>query len=219
MGSYAFNAQYLQDPQLGDSDYLAIGDLHLVDELPDLELFVRRVQSWDTASKDGPNCAYSACVTAGWHRDEERWYLLDVYRDRLGYPALKDRVIAHKRHWRAERVLIEDAAMGVSLIQDLRNDGHRWCHSFTATEGKLERFLPVTGWLKDGRLTIPTSEPWFDPFRRELLAFPHVTYKDQVDSLVQFMHWVGRRGDAFLDTDPKSGRRLGKYRPTRGRRR
>ena len=71
IGNYAFNAQYLQDPELADGQYLRIEDLHLVDSLPDLDCFVRRVQSWDTAAKDSPKAAYSAGLTFGWHREEE----------------------------------------------------------------------------------------------------------------------------------------------------
>ena len=209
IGTYAFNAQYLQDPELADGQYLKIEDLDLVDELPDLDCLVRRVQSWDTAAKDGPNAAYSAGLTFGWHREEERWYLLDVCRERLGYSDLKDRVIGLRKRWNAERVLIEDAAMGTALLSDLRTHGHTWSRSVFATEGKLERFLPATDWLKSGFLVIPKDRPWFDPFRRELLAFPSHTFRDQVDALVQFLQWAKRRSDAFLDTDPVSGRRLG----------
>ncbi len=219
IGAYAFNAQYLQDPELADGQYLKIEDLHLLDELPDPGCFVRRVQSWDTAAKDGPTSAYSVGLTFGWHRDEERWYLLDVYRDRPGYSELKDRVCGLRQHWKAEKVLIEDAAMGTALLSDLRKHGNHWIHAVKATEGKLERFLPITDWLKSGFLVVPKNEPWFDAFRRELLAFPNHTYLDQVDALVQFMHWAKGRGEAFLDTDPTTGRRLGLRRREAMRRR
>jgi len=66
----------------------------------------------------------------------------------------------------------------------------------------------VTDWLKKGRLIIPTSLPWYDAFRRELLTFPKDTKNDQVDALTQFMHWEARRTKIWLDTDPVTGRRL-----------
>ncbi|MBI1218206.1 MAG: phage terminase large subunit [Rhodobacteraceae bacterium] len=218
IGTRAFNAQYLQDPDLADGQYLRLEDLHLVDSLPDLDLFTRRIQSWDTAAKDGPASAYSVCVTAGWHREEERWYLLDIYRDRPGNSALKDRVIGLRQHWQAERVLIEDAAMGSALLSDLRKERCTWAQKVTATEGKLERFLPATDWLKAGFLIIPTDQPWFDAFRRELLAFPNHRYLDQVDALVQFLHWAKHKARVLLDTDPSTGRRLGTHRRVANRR-
>ncbi len=209
IGSYAFHAQYLQNPRPGESSYLSMTDLHLVNALPPLENFVRRLQSWDTAAKDGPRSAFSVGMTFGWTHEDECWYLLDVFRDRPDYSTLKDRIIAMQKHWKAEKVLIEDTAMGTALLQDLRQDVGGPYISIQATESKLDRFLPVTDWLKQRRLVIPTNLPWFDTFRRELLTFPNDTYADQVDALVQFMHWEVRRGGAFLDTDPVTGRRLG----------
>ena len=47
----------------------------------------------------------------------KRWYLLDVCQERLGYSDLKDRVIGLRKRWNAERVLIEDAAMGTALFE------------------------------------------------------------------------------------------------------
>ena len=217
IGSYAFHAQYLQDPRPGDSEFLRLDDLVLADTLPDLDLFVRCVQSWDTAAKDGPRCDYSVGMTFGWHRDEERWYLLDVLRDRLDYTSLKDRVQAHRKLWRAEKVLIEDSAMGGSLLQELRRAALRTYVPVKATTSKLERFIPVTDWLKKGRLVIPSNMAWFETLRRELLAFPNDSHDDQVDALVQFARWIHRRQGTFLDTDPATGRRIGNYRPGRRR--
>ena len=46
------------------------------------------VQSWDTASKGGPENDFSVgttwCVTKG-----KQWYLVDVWRKRVDYPELK----------------------------------------------------------------------------------------------------------------------------------
>lgn len=212
IGNYAFAAQYLQDPRPGASDYIRMEDLHLVDAMPPADTLLRRVQSWDTAAKDGARSAYSVGMTFGWCHGDNRWYLLDVYRDRPDYSTLKDRVLGLRDRWKAEVVLIEDTAMGSALLRDLPR-GRRF-KSVTANEGKLERFLPVTDWLRRGRLVIPATTPWFDNFRRELLTFPNDTYADQVDALVQFMHWEVRHRRTFLDKDPETGRRLGLYRPS-----
>ena len=46
------------------------------------------LQSWDTASKGGPDNDWSVCTTWIVTRDK-RWYLIDVWRRRVDYPALK----------------------------------------------------------------------------------------------------------------------------------
>ena len=217
IGNYAFQAQYQQDPSPGMGDFLTMDDLHLVDEIPDPGRIVRCVQSWDTAVKDGPRCSYSAGLTFGWHDGEERWYLVDVIRERLKFPDLLDRIRAARRHWRADRVLIESTNLGSGALDILRKEVRSVYVPVTATEGKIERFVAQTDWMRSGQLVIPTNRPWFDPFRRELLQFPKGG-NDQVDALTQFAAHIRRRQGSYLDTDPETGQRQGNYRPTRPRR-
>ena len=77
------------------------------------------LQSWDTASKGGPDNDWSVCTTWILTR-QNRWYLVDVWRRRVDYPALKTAVQALAKHWKARRVLVEDAGAGTSLVQELR---------------------------------------------------------------------------------------------------
>ena len=77
------------------------------------------VQSWDTASKGGPENDWSVCST--WLRTRgAACFLLDVWRRRVDYPALKANAIALAKQWKATRVLIEDTGAGTALIQELR---------------------------------------------------------------------------------------------------
>lgn len=108
--------------------------------------------------------------------------------------------------------------MGSTLLQELRATANRIYVPVSATTSKLERFVPQTDWLKSGKLAIPTNMPWFDEFRRELLSFPNSIHDDQVDALTQFAKWTRRYQAGYLDTDPETGVRIGKYRPERPRR-
>lgn len=218
IGAYAFHAQYLQNPRPGESSYLRIEDLNLIEALPELSGFTRRVQSWDMAVKDGPRSDYSAGITLGWHAQTETWHLLDVVRIRADYDRLKDRVLAERKRWRADKVLIEATALGAPLVQVLRKTARSVYLGITPTDTKVERFITQTDWLKAGHLAIPRSAPWFPEFIAELLAFPNDRHDDQVDALVQLIHWLRRQQGAYLDTDPDTGRRNGNYRPERPRR-
>ena len=75
-------------------------------------------RSWDTASKAGELNDYSVCTT--WLVRGGAYDLLDVFRDRLGYPDLRRKVIELYRQWRSGGVLIEEKASGEHLVQDLR---------------------------------------------------------------------------------------------------
>jgi len=186
--------------------------------LPDLKVFVRRVQSWDTAAKDGPKCDFSVGMTFGWHALEERWYLLDVYRKRVDFTELNAQVRRWRNQWRADKVLIEASALGNALLQVFHREVSGVYQGVNAASSKLDRFIPHTDWIKSGKLVIPTDKPWFDDFRRELLAFPDAGHDDQVDALTQFAEYMRRSQGAYLDTDPTTGRRIGNYRPERPRR-
>ncbi len=213
IGDYAFHAQYLQDPRPSDSCYLRRDQLTIVPTLPPLDEFTRRTQSWDPASHDGPRSDYSVGITFGWHEPSQRWFVLHVERVRLAYPELKDRVLALRKHWCADRVLIENSALGVPLCQQLRPTGYRVFFPVKATEGKTERFIAQTDWIISGKLAIPADQPWSQELMSELLAFPNDRHDDQVDALVQWVAWVRRAQGAYLDTNPDTGRRNGKYRP------
>ncbi|MCV2880388.1 phage terminase large subunit [Sedimentimonas flavescens] len=218
IGAYAFRAQYQQDPAPGLGEFLSMDDLHLVDEIPDPERIVRYVQSWDTAVKDGPRCDYSAGLTFGWHDGEERWYLMDVIRERLKFPELLDRIRAARRQWRSDRVLIESSNLGIGALDVLRKEVSGVFLPVIPTDGKVDRFVRQTDWIRSGQLVIPTNMPWFDAFRRELLQFPKSAHDDQVDALTQFAAHMRRKQGTYLDTVPETGQRLGNYRPSRPRR-
>lgn len=176
---------------------------------------MRRVLSIDTAAKDGPRCDYSVIMAFGFHAYEERWYLLDVLRKRLGYSELRDTVRRQRTRWRADKVLIEDSALGTPLLQELHKDAYKVYIGVRPVTSKLYRFIPQTDWIKSGQLVIPTDTPWFDDFRRELLAFPEVGHDDQVDALAQFAQYMRQAQGVYLETDVTTGRRIGKYRPSR----
>ena len=218
IGTYAFQAQYQQNPSESESEFLSMSDLHLVDTLPDENVFVRRVQSWDTAAKDGPRCDYSVGMTFGWHSIEKRWFILDIIRKRMDYSELKATVLRERKLWYADKVLIEASAMGNALLQEFRKEVAGVYQAINVMNSKLDRFIPHTDWIKSGHLVIPSDKPWFDTFRRELLAFPDATNDDQVDALTQFAEYIKRSQAAYLDTDPETGQRAGRIRRERPRR-
>ena len=61
---------------------------------------------------------------------------------------------------------------------------------------------------------IPRAAAWLPEFNRELLAFPNGRYDDQVDSMTQFLDWIGRRrGRAKCELRLNGGRPLVPPRP------
>jgi phage terminase large subunit-like protein len=107
IGSDAFSAQYQQSPAPPGGAMVKRDWIVRYKELPPVPDRLMTLQSWDTASKGGPENDWSVCTTWILAR-HKRWYLVDVWRRRVDYPALKTAVQTLARQWNARRVLVED---------------------------------------------------------------------------------------------------------------
>ena len=76
------------------------------------------IQSWDTATTDGEQASYSVCTT--WLIHEKKYYLVDVLRERVDYPALKARAISLAKLHTPKAILVEDAGLGSGLVKELQ---------------------------------------------------------------------------------------------------
>jgi len=220
MGPQAFSAQYQQNPVLPEGNLVRIEWFGRVDELPEREECLMIVQSWDTGMSDNPSSDPSVCLTWGWY--QERWHLLDVLRERLGYPDLRRAVLRQKSRWRADHVVIENAGSGMSLWQDFHAERRaRARDAFTPYmarpwASKEERLIGQTGQLEAGVRALPNDAPWLDAFIAELRAFPSGKHDDQVDALSQFLEFaMTSRAWLHQPRDPETGRLLRINRPSR----
>lgn len=119
MGSYAFAAQYQQDPVPAVGNVIRADWLRSHGAPGSAPEGGRIVQSWDTASKDNPHNDWSVCITA--RVTGQDVHILDVVRERMEMPALLTRALALAEQWRPAALLIEDQASGQQLIQLLRS--------------------------------------------------------------------------------------------------
>ena len=138
---------------------------------------------------------YSAC-TVWLVRREVDFYLLHVVRERLEYPLLKRKVRQvhdeYRRFCADCTVLIEDAGSGTSLIQDLKAEGLRAIA--VKPDGPKELRMSVqSAKIEAGHVFLPKNTPWLGEFEAEVMAFPHGSHDDQVDSMAQALAWVTRR--------------------------
>ena len=118
LGSDAFSAQYQQMPVPPGGAMIKRDWIKRYAELPLQRERSLILQSWDTASKGGPENDFSVCTTWCISR-ERRWYLIDVWRKRVDYPELKAAVRFLASRHAADRVFVEDTGAGTSLVQEL----------------------------------------------------------------------------------------------------
>jgi predicted phage terminase large subunit-like protein len=184
IGSDAFSAQYQQAPAPPGG---AMIKRHWVrrygDELPSAAEQLMTIQSWDTASKGGPENDWSVCTTWILTR-RKRWYLLDVWRRRVDYPALKAAVKSLATQWSAQRVLVEDAVSGTALVQELSQE--IWGIIAVKPMGdKASRMAVASAKIEAGQVFLPERADWLPDLEAELFAFPGARHDDQCDSISQ----------------------------------
>ena len=91
LGSDIFAAQFQQEPMPPGGAMIKRHWVQRYSTLPPRTSGSRVIQSWDTASKGGPDNDWSVCTT--WLMQEGQFYLMHVDRDRYDYPDLKRRAL------------------------------------------------------------------------------------------------------------------------------
>ena len=107
-----------------------------------------------------------------------------VLRERLDYPALRARAIAHARAYNANKILIEDAGVGTGLIQELKKAGLP-AISVKPERNKKTRMSIQSAKFETGLIFFPRQASWLADYEAEIFAFPNVRFDDQVDSTSQ----------------------------------
>ena len=205
IGSFAFSAQYQQNPVPPEGNRIRWQWFGTYPERPSREAMQMVLQSWDTAVTAEPTSDFSVCLTWGFR--EGRWYLLDLFRARLDYPDLKRKVVELRTRWQAEKVIIEHANSGVPLFQELRQERFEGVFPYTPELNKETRLAAQTAKLETGDYLLPAEAEWLAAFKQELLAFPNGRHDDQVDSLAQFLDWTGsRHGRCWQERQLNGGR-------------
>jgi phage terminase large subunit-like protein len=116
LGSDLFWAQYQQAPVPPSGTMIKRDWIRRYTDRPSTpDSFI--LQSWDTALKGGPDNDWSVCTS--WLETMTQWYLLDVWRKRVDYPALKAAVVEQAKKWSANQVLVEEAGTAIGLLQEL----------------------------------------------------------------------------------------------------
>jgi len=168
MGSAFFSAQYLQSPTPPG------GGLVKISWFPRFDLdrppkFERILQSWDTGMTAKELSSYSVCTT--WGIRDRKAHLIHDLRKRMEYPELRRTIISQASAFGASTVLIEDAASGTSLIQDLRRELSS-VHGCKPSGDKVMRMNAQTAHIENGFVYLPREAPWLPDLEHELMMFP-----------------------------------------------
>ncbi len=186
LGSYAFAAQYQQNPLPLSSGIIKREWLKRYRNFPDNLSYV--TQSWDTAVSISDSSNFSVCTT--WTKVGNKFYLLDVYRAKLEYPKLKEQVLSLAARWKPHAILIEAKTSGQQLVQELKANSDLPIIEIVPHSGKLARFYRIVPTIESGKVFLPHQAVWLNDFEYEILIFPETRHDDQVDSTVQYLQWM-----------------------------
>lgn len=196
MGSFNFQAQYLQRPVPAEGNLVKREWFKYYGEppkRPSPETPGRIIQSWDFAVAEGASNDWSVCLTAIVRRNAI--HILDVFRKKLDYPAQRRAFVELAQLHHARVCLVEKAANGSPLLADLRNVKAKGVPTPIAViprGSKIERMSVESHRIEAGDILLPEKAHWLDDFLAEICAFPGGRHDDQVDALSQLLQWLTR---------------------------
>jgi predicted phage terminase large subunit-like protein len=205
LGEYAYQCQYLQLPVARGGNRFKLEWFGTFRTMP--HQFDIVCTAWDTAFKESETSDYSACVTIGYlgsrgiNGERPGLYVLHAWHGRVAFSELKEKAKQFAREWRPNVVLIEDAASGQSLLQELRIDSALPLHPMKVQGDKLVRAAAAEPTISAGRLLIPESAPWVADFLREVTSFPAGSHDDYVDALVYAIVFLRTSGASLSEAD------------------
>ena len=164
-----FAAHYQQQPLPPGGLIIQRSWLRFYDVLPPRNASSVLLQSWDTANKIGCTNDWSACRT--WLIQDANYYLIDVLRERLDYPSLRERAIAHARTYQADKIVVEEAGIGAGLIQELQKVSLPIV-PVRPVRNKVTRMQDQYIKVQRGNVYLLRHAPWLSDYEGELLAFP-----------------------------------------------
>jgi len=189
IGTNAFASLYQQKPISNDNQIYKETWWQYYRELPNLQY---KIQSWDTAFKEKEHNDYSVCLTMG--SNNNNYYVVDVYKDKMEFPALTRRVIALADKHNPDYILIEDKASGQSLIQTLKNDTRLPIKAISVQGDKELRAHLATPLIESGKVFLPERAVWLNDFLTEMNDFPLSAHDDIVDSFNQGLEYLRKFG-------------------------
>jgi predicted phage terminase large subunit-like protein len=203
LGEMAFAGQMQQRPAPAGGGILKIKHFQMWGkdlELPSFDYVVQSVDPAYTEKTTGDPTAFSAWGVFT-HKGKRGAMLLDCWADHLGFPQLLEKMIeewhaiygktTQRKGKKADALLIEAKASGLSLIQSLRQSNLP-AVPYVPTTDKVNRAHQAAPILELDCLWIPESNKnpgefvsWAKPFLQQVESFPNAEHDDMVDTLTQ----------------------------------
>lgn len=185
VGSATFSAQWQQAPVPPEGTLFRMEEFRTYEEEPPAHLVEYIVQSIDPAASDAPTSDYS--VVSTWYVCGQDYYLVDILREKLSFPDLKQQTLDLGYLFHPDLVIVEGSQIGIALIDELKRIVPARYHKMGTKGDKLSKAAKEMVTIREGRVHLPSHAPWLEAFVNEVRAFDQGKHDDQVDSMVQFL--------------------------------
>lgn len=188
----------------------------------DFPKFEYIIQSYDCAYTDNTQNDPTACSTWGVFKpSEDRSYcvmLIDCWEEFMIYPDMKKKAIDEfgsvygDPGKKADLVLIEEKASGLSLIQDLQRAGLPAAGYNPGRADKTQRLNLIANIIERGKVYVPEStlkrgqpRDWADKLVGQICSFPDSERDDLIDTTSQALRRLRDSGWISIDPEPDDG--------------
>lgn len=185
MGTSAFTCLYQGRPAEASGIIFRREWWRSYTQLPELK---RTVISLDSAFKTGLQNDYSALQV--WGEAQTGFYLLANWKQRVQFPDLKRALVSFAEQWKPNEILIEDAASGISLVQELKSSTSLPIKAIQVDRDKVSRAQACSGMVEAGRVYLPAEAPWLADFLDEVSGFPQMPHDDQTDAATMALNYL-----------------------------
>ena len=225
LGTYGTAGQLQQRPSPQGGGILKTRYFRLWPADKPIPDFYYIVQSYDTAFTEKTTGDPTGCEVWGVFEFEKKRHalLLDCWNEKLGYPALKEKVIKDwgakyggvkgdrmKPSHKADVIIVEAKGSGQSLLQDLRLSNIPVVAYNPGKADKVTRAhiaAPLLEsdvfWVLESTKNVGKPRNWAVPFLDQLEQFPAAEHDEMVDCFTQVVIHLRDTGQLEVPVHPK----------------
>ena len=144
-----------------------------------------KIQSWDTALKDGEENDFSCGISA--YICENGFYIVGAKRGQWNYPTLKREFLEFYDEFEPDLVIVEDKASGISLIQDLKESTRIPIRAIQVDKNKMARANAASPSVEGGNVYIQEGKEFTQWLINAITSFPDFG-RDETDAFTQIIN-------------------------------
>ncbi len=131
---------------------------------------------------------YTVIAVVG--RREDRYYILDIVRDRMTMHTTMTTLQSLAARYNASVIGVESVGYQQTIIDELQRTTMLPVRAVKPSADKITRATPLAAKYEQGLVYHPRNAAWLKTYEDELISFPVGLHDDQIDAVVYAMHML-----------------------------